>query len=105
MDYNAYTNDRQHPTKPTGLKTYTFKGGYDFRREFYSPNYDNPKTETQIADLRTTIYWNPNIITDEKGKATINFFNADGTGNYHVITEGLDKQGDLGRQVFKYVVK
>jgi len=107
VDYNAYTMDRQYPgySKPKGLKTYTFKGGYDYRREFYSPNYDNPKTDTQMADLRSTIYWKPNIITDEKGKATINFFNADGTGNYKVITEGLDKQGDLGRQVFKYVVK
>ncbi len=107
VDYASYTADRQHPryTKPTGLKTYTFKGGYDYRREFYSPNYDNPKTDTQMADLRSTIYWNPNIITDEKGKATINFFNADGTGDYKVIAEGLDRQGNLGRQLYRYTVK
>jgi len=107
VDYNAYAIDRQHPnySKPAGLKTYTFQGGYDFRREFYSPNYDNPKTDTQMADLRSTIYWNPNIITDENGKATVKFFNADGTGNYKVIAEGLDRQGNLGRQLYRYIVK
>ena len=47
----------------------------------------------------------PNIITDENGKASVDFFNADGTGSYRVIAEGLDGFGKLGRQVFKYVVK
>jgi len=107
IDYNGLIEEYYHPgsTKPPGLKSYTFQGSYDLRKEFYSPNYDNPKTATQMPDLRSTIYWKPNIITDENGKASVDFFNADGTGSYRVIAEGVDGMGKLGRQVFKYVVK
>ncbi len=107
IDYNGLIEEYYHPgsTKSKGLKSYTFQGSYDLRKEFYAPDYDNPKTATQMADLRSTIYWKPNIITDENGKASVDFFNADGTGSYRVIAEGLDGMGKLGRQVFKYVVK
>ncbi|HEY8930795.1 MAG TPA: TonB-dependent receptor plug domain-containing protein, partial [Mucilaginibacter sp.] len=46
-----------------GVVTYMPKGFYK-AREFYSPQYDNPHTNQKMADLRSTIYWNPNIITD-----------------------------------------
>jgi TonB-dependent SusC/RagA subfamily outer membrane receptor len=107
VDYNAYADEHYRPgsTKPKGLINYKFQNGYDLRRRFYAPDYDNPATNKQLADLRTTIYWNPNIITDENGKASIDFFNADGTGNYKIITEGLDIDGKLGRQVYRYTVK
>jgi TonB-dependent SusC/RagA subfamily outer membrane receptor len=107
VDYDAYIDERYHngSTKPKGLKKEIFQDGYTLRRQFYSPNYDNPATQTQIADLRTTIYWNPTIITDENGKASVSFFNADGKGNYRVTFEGLNKDGDLGRQVNSYSVK
>ncbi|MDB5116930.1 MAG: hypothetical protein JWQ79_2422, partial [Mucilaginibacter sp.] len=107
VDYDAYIDERYRngSTKPKGLKKEVFQDGYVLRRQFYSPNYDNPATQTQIADLRTTVYWNPTIVTDEHGKATVDFFNADGKGNYRVTVEGLNKDGDLGRQVNTYSVK
>ncbi len=107
VDYNYYTMEKFRPgsMKPQGLKTYTFQGGYDYRREFYSPDYDNPKTDTQIGDLRSTIYWNPNVVPDKDGKATIKFFNADTKGSYRIIAEGLNMGGGMGRQVYHYTVK
>jgi TonB-dependent SusC/RagA subfamily outer membrane receptor len=107
VDYNQYIDEHLHPgsTKPKGLKKEVFKDDYAMRRQFYSPNYDNPATQTQMADLRTTVYWNPTIVTDEHGKATVDFFNADGKGNYRVTVEGLNKDGDLGRHVNTYSVK
>ncbi|MDB5030387.1 TonB-dependent receptor plug domain-containing protein [Mucilaginibacter sp.] len=92
-------------TKPKGLITYKLQQGYDMRRQFYAPDYDNPATNKDMADLRSTIYWKPNIVTDENGKASFEFFNADGTGKYHVVAEGLDGMGKLGRQVYEYKVK
>ena len=74
-------------------------------REFYSPQYDNPHTNQKMADLRSTIYWNPNIITDKDGKASFSYFNADGKGTYRVVIEGIDADGNLGRQVFRYKVE
>ncbi len=106
INYEAYKSLRQHndSSKPGGLMKYVFNG-YDLRREFYSPDYSIPSANMQIADQRSTIYWKPNIITNEQGKTDINFFNADGTGNYRVIIEGLDPDGSLGRQVYRYSVK
>jgi hypothetical protein len=87
-----------------GVIVYNAKGFYK-AREFYSPQYDNPKTNQKMADLRSTIYWQPNIITDKDGKATFSFFNADGKGTYRVIIEGIDTDGNLGRQVYRYKVE
>ena len=106
VDYDAFTgNFRSVSETPRVIKTYTFSGGYDLRREFYSPDYDNPATNKQLADFRTTIYWAPNVITDKDGKASVSFFNSDDKGIYRVITEGLDGQGKLGRTVNTYTVK
>ncbi|HVW97144.1 MAG TPA: hypothetical protein VHA56_14330, partial [Mucilaginibacter sp.] len=64
-----------------GVIVYTAQGFYK-AREFYSPQYDNPHTNQKMADLRSTIYWNPDIITDKDGKASFSYFNADGKGTY-----------------------
>jgi hypothetical protein len=79
--------------------------GYYKAREFYSPQYDDPKTTAQMQDLRTTIYWNPNIVTDKDGKTSFEYFNADTKGTYRVIVEGIDEDGQLGRVVLQYTLK
>ncbi len=78
--------------------------GYSKEREFYSPKY-LPATTYNNTDLRTTIYWNPKVLTDEKGNVSFEFFNADGRGNYRAVVEGIDKSGNIGRTVLRYVVK
>jgi hypothetical protein len=87
-----------------GVVTYAPKGYYR-SREFYSPQYDDPKTNTQMQDLRSTIYWNPGIVTDKEGNTTMSFFNADAKGTYRVLIEGIDIEGNLGRQVYTYKVE
>lgn len=86
------------------IVTYNPKG-LSIGKEFYSPKYDDPKTNKAVADLRTTIYWNPNLITDKDGKASFSFFNADNKGAYRVVIEGIDDDGKLGRQVYHYKVE
>jgi hypothetical protein len=44
----------------------------------------------------TTIHWEPNIITDEKGEATISFHAADLPASYTVVVEGSDMNGGMG---------
>ncbi|MCC8424877.1 carboxypeptidase-like regulatory domain-containing protein [Mucilaginibacter sp. UR6-11] len=78
--------------------------GFNKMRDFYLPKYDKPGSE-QIPDLRTTVYWNPRIKTDETGQTSFNFFNADGPGTYKVIVEGINAAGEFGRQVYKYTVQ
>ena len=57
------------------------------------------------ASHRGTIYWNPNVVTDASGKATFEYFNADTRGTYRVVVEGIDIDGNLGRQVYHYKVE
>ncbi|MFI5138742.1 MAG: TonB-dependent receptor plug domain-containing protein [Sphingobacteriales bacterium] len=79
--------------------------GFYKAREFYAPRYDAGETVKNAPDQRTTIFWKPDVSTDADGNATFNFFNADGTGNYRVVIEGIDSKGNLGRQVFRYKVE
>lgn len=78
--------------------------GYSKEREFYSPKYA-PNAPITSSDLRTTIYWNPKLITDEKGNVSVEFYNADGKGTYRAVVEGFDKNGNIGRTVYRYTVK
>ena len=78
--------------------------GYYKAREFYSPQYNGPANPPKV-DLRTTIYWNPNVATDKDGKASVEYFNADAKGTYRVVIEGIDADGILGRRVYRYKVE
>ncbi|GAB3932572.1 TonB-dependent receptor [Mucilaginibacter myungsuensis] len=87
-----------------GLITYAPKG-YNTVREFYAPKYDAPNNGPAMADYRSTIFWAPNLVTGKDGKATTSYFNADGKGSYRVVVEGIDADGNLGRQVLRYKVE
>ena len=94
MSYNSYAQ---------GIVSFKPQGLYQ-SRIYYSPNYDDPKINPKIADLRSTIFWHPNIVTDSGGKASVEYFNSDGTGSYAVIVEGINLQGDIGRMIYHYNV-
>lgn len=79
--------------------------GYIADKQFYSPKYTVNKSGPVVNDLRSTIYWNPVINIDESGKAAVEFFNADGRGPYKAVVEGIDKDGNIIRSVFRYNVK
>lgn len=78
--------------------------GLSVSREFYAPKYDNENRSSKM-DLRTTIYWAPQVITDKDGNAQLEFYNADEPGTYRVVIEGLDIVGHLARKVYTYEVK
>lgn len=79
--------------------------GYVAKRSFYLPRYSGPRSgQPGQIDTRSTIYWNPNVTTDATGSASLEYFNADGAGTYRAIIEGIDKNGNIGRQLFRYTV-
>lgn len=92
------------PIAGRGIQPYNPKG-YFKARAFYSPQYDQPKVVKQVADLRTTIYWNPSLITNAEGKTSFSYFNAGSRGTYRVVVEGIDADGNIGRQVYRYRVQ
>ena len=100
------TTKRGGGTSPTnvyapGIITYLPKG-FALNRQFYSPKYDT-NADTK-PDLRTTVYWNPSILSDEKGRFKLEYFNTDEPGLYRVVVEGMDLMGNLARKTFTYQV-
>ena len=70
--------------------------GFSTTKEFFSPNYE---TNDEIKnDERTTLYWNPYLITSAQSK-TVNFsfFNSDRAKKFKVVIEGLLEDGKLLR--------
>ncbi|MGY3052688.1 hypothetical protein ACVWYG_000884 [Pedobacter sp. UYEF25] len=78
--------------------------GFYVAREFYAPKYDDP-AKSPRADLRSTIYWNPQVVAMGDKGASFDFYNASEAGTYRVIIEGIDAIGHLGRKVYTYNVQ
>ncbi|HBK31367.1 MAG TPA: hypothetical protein DDZ78_07070 [Porphyromonadaceae bacterium] len=72
--------------------------GYQQAAEFYSPVYETPEQKNASApDLRTTIYWKPNVRFSEDGEATVDFYSADSATTYTVTGEGVSGSGKMIR--------
>jgi hypothetical protein len=66
-------------------------------KKFYKPNYLVNKADGYI-DMRSTIDWEPNIITNASGAYTIKFYAADKPTQYTILCEGSDMNGEVGVQ-------
>jgi hypothetical protein len=101
------TRSGQGPfAKPTA-GAYMYKSmPFTVAKQFYSPKYTaKNKAIGQGADLRSTIYWEPEIVTKADGKARLSFYSADKAANYTLLMEGTDLNGQIGykRQKIKVV--
>lgn len=69
---------------------HTYIQGYNEPLEFYSPAYpDGAPLYTE--DSRRTLYWNPNVKTNEKGEAVIRCYNSDNSAPLIINVETLYK--------------
>ena len=79
--------------------------GFTPSREFYAPKYEDLTDEDwKVPDLRSLIYWNPNVKTNKKGEAKVNFYNADTIGDMLLVIEGMNKKGQIGYYETSYRV-
>lgn len=80
-----------------GMET-TILAGYSRFREFYNPIYD--KDATYDADTRSTLYWNPYIMTNKKTpRFRVEFYNNDFSKKLLLILEGINADGKMTRTV------
>ena len=63
--------------------------GYSPKMEFYAPEYPNGPIEGDI-DYRRTIYWNPDVKTDESGIANVEFYNNSYSRSLNISVEGMN---------------
>ncbi len=86
----------QKPTPGVGL-TFQSLAGYTPYKEFYNPNYD-VNTNDYKLDTRSTLYWNPYVLTNGKTKTVqIEFFNNDISKRLRFVLEGINSDGKLAR--------
>jgi hypothetical protein len=64
-------------------------------KQFYKPKY-TAKSNNTLADLRSTIDWEPNIITNTAGEATVWFYARGKPSAYTIIVQGADLSGSVG---------
>jgi hypothetical protein len=74
-------------------------------KTFYSPRYIVAENDSAFPDYRSTIYWKPNITTNEKGEAEFSFYTSDSGGGGLVIVQGTDLNGGLGAAFFPLLIK
>jgi hypothetical protein len=68
--------------------------GYYGKREFYQP--DEFDILSSIPDSRNTLLWEPNVVTDENGEATVSFYCSDINNKFQIYVEGAGGNGLLG---------
>lgn len=97
--YNG--NSRQIQVQQLGA----YHSQYSPTKTFYSPNYQTNAKITIRNDFRETIYWNPAVATNEKGKAKVSFYNSDATTTFRAVVEGSNGKGILGYKEQTYAVQ
>jgi hypothetical protein len=90
--------------EPIGMNTTKYPGFYQ-AREFYSPRYDVPDNRHNLDDKRTTLHWEPVVVTDAYGRAAISFFTADAASTYRIVMEGITYDGYPGTASATFVVE
>lgn len=71
----------------------TWLEGYSQVKDFYSPDYSILPPE---PDYRRTLYWNPSVIPDKEGKASIRFYNNGSCRKFSISAETITSDGIIG---------
>ena len=83
------------PEPGKGLNSHLLTG-YTPVKEFYAPNYSSFDRRNEQRDLRTTLYWNPQVLTTPGTKSvTLVFYNNDVRNAFRVVIEGMTRDGRL----------
>lgn len=91
--YTLYPNDSEQVTY---RDRHIVLQGFDFPLDFYHPDYSRKKP-SRPTDYRRTLYWNPHVKTDDKGKAQITFFNNSKETRIKVDVCGITSNGHFIR--------
>ena len=60
----------------------------------FRPEYFENNRAVRTPSFRSTLYWNPEIHTDENGVATVFFYTADNPGKFRIVVEGITEMGE-----------
>ena len=112
IDNWAWNTSYSYPSTPVGIdayinivstpnslprimlgREYNFQG-FNKPVEFYNPDYSKASLP-EVKDYRRTLYWNPNVTTDNFGQASIEFYNSSACTSVDVSAEGVTRYGEF----------
>ncbi|MFA6084178.1 carboxypeptidase-like regulatory domain-containing protein [Mucilaginibacter sp.] len=109
-DYHEYafieitTRSGHGPALSTTPGVYLYKPlPLSLPKQFYKPRYNVTDIATPTEN-RSTVNWEPNIITNAAGHATIKFNAATKPSTYTIIAQGVDYNGNIGYHYQKLVI-
>lgn len=82
--------ERRRPV--TGINNFKITG-FSVGREFYTPDYSLKLDSHKKPDLRSTLYWNPEV--DLSARYPIEFYTSDEKGTYLIHLEGITSDGKI----------
>lgn len=91
----AYIYLYQHPVMSAASKKgirHTYYQGFNRPETFQMEDYS---VLPPMADFRRTLYWASNVKTDDKGQATIEFWNNSSCREMYISAEGVSADGTL----------
>ncbi|EAY30737.1 alpha-2-macroglobulin family protein [Microscilla marina] len=101
-------NYKMSPYVAVTASTHVSAAQLNFSRvkKYQAVKYTAPQPRNVVrTDFRNTIYWNPEVITDKTGKATLTFWNNDALTSFRIIAEGVGVNQKLGRAEHTYFTK
>jgi hypothetical protein len=82
------------------LPAYAIRKHYDFLQypvSFTTPDHSvSTDTSGMIPDYRNLLYWNPEVITDARGRAELSFYTSDDISDFRIVIQGLTQDGAAG---------
>jgi hypothetical protein len=72
-------------------------------KQFYKPGY-NATDIASTTENRSTVNWEPNVVTNAAGHAIIKFNVATKPSTYTIIAQGIDYNGNIGYHYQKMVI-
>ena len=92
----VYTKGMKQEDEKYTKKDFVLYKGYSITKEFYSPDYSKQDPRNDVADYRSTLYWNPSVFFDrESNIQKFSFFNNDYSKRLRVVVEGFTADGRL----------
>lgn len=80
--------------------------GYTTPKDFYQPMYSvESQRQSRLPDLRSTLWWQPNLRSDASGQAEIRFYTGDERGHCTMLIEGVTDEGEVVRKLARVEIK
>ena len=89
----TYQGFKRNPIELSPNSVFKILSGFDIPRIFYSPGYNSQESQTIPPDVRSTIFWQPDIKIEKNKSFELDYYNADSPAIINITAEGVTEEG------------